>query len=286
LRTKSSCNFCMKIFNCLYDKQQHIFQVHKDKILFCQYCKKQLFGDKSLNNHLKNYHKEVLLDCSFCDKKFVSKDWLAYHYDEHHEDKNVGILEKPYICASIGCQKRFQNQAHLNLHMKIHDASMARLAKLRSNSKSGIEKYPCDTCGKLISHNLMREHIAEKHTEPRFKCTECDKVFHWRSKLKVHFLDKHLKRELKCPDEKCQKVFYTRNVLNAHVKGVHGKTKEHCSLCDKSFSHKGDLQQHIKGVHEGKKSHCSVCGKDFVRNADKNRHERQVHKMDAVVSKS
>ena len=102
----------------------------------------------------------------------------------------------------------------------------------------------------------------------------------------MHFLDKHLKRELKCPDEKCQKGFYTRNVLNAHVKGVHGKTKEQCSLCDKSFSYKGDLQVHIKGVHEGKKTYCSVCGKEFIRNADKNRHERQVHKIDPVVSKS
>ena len=280
-REAFKCTFCPNKFDSQYDKQQHIYQIHKDKIFFCQHCTKPSFGEKSLESHIKLVHKEILLDCPFCEKRFITGDSLSYHQDEHHDDIETEVNDKPHVCALVGCQKRFRTLLNLELHSKIHVASKARLETIKNSADKTSpkdDKGPCETCGELVAMKRMREHKLQHNMKP-FKCSDCDKVFYWRNKLKQHYLAKHVKRELKCPIESCGKVFYVRNVLNAHVKGVHGNTREQCPSCEKSFSFKADLATHIRAVHEGKMSYCSVCMKEFPRNADRNRHERQVHKV-------
>ena len=84
------CTFCPQTFDILYDKQQHIYQIHKDEIVFCKLCNKPAFGHKSLNSHLKTSHKEALIYCRFCEKKFLTEELLSYHLDECHDDIDTG----------------------------------------------------------------------------------------------------------------------------------------------------------------------------------------------------
>ena len=136
----------------------------------------------------------------------------------------------------------------------------------------------CMICCQLISVSKMSNHLKNHARQQAFKCAECGKILSTKSRLKNHHLEKHLKRELKCPLASCQRIFYNRSILQTHIQVVHGNGEKHkCDKCEKSFVYKHDLNVHIKGVHDGLKSYCSFCGKEFIRASEKNRHEKQVH---------
>jgi len=271
-----SCHFCMKKFSHPLEKQLHSLQFHGNDLLYCSICTKPHDSETVLISHMNNKHKAspALLHCEFCNKQFILEDSLAYHHDDKHEDKKNNV-EKPFICQVDSCQKRFQKELFLKQHANFHER-----IPVKKTPTSEEESSPCETCGLSIPSKKMSEHLKKHGEKSTFTCEDCGKGFVTTAKLKYHRLDKHVKRELKCPIESCQKVFYRRDILSYHLRAVHTNREQHqCDKCDKCFAHKSDLAVHKKGVHQGLKSFCSFCEKEFLRTSEKNRHEKQVHKM-------
>ena len=292
------CRFCdVMLTPNSPEKEVHLINEHKDKLLFCSICSKHTETEKMMHHHIRVKHNRVspqLVSCIYCKYEFVTKDSLLYHYDEMHEDQETHA-EKQFVCQIEHCQKRFRSQALLKRHDLWHERKNKRLASTIANAKAkwlvANENYittdssPCPSCGKIIVDTKMKEHM-KCHEKPTFACEECGKVFYSSSTLKNHRLQKHIKIELICPIESCGKIFHRRDVLKNHIAGVHGdKPILQCDQCEKTFAYKGDLTTHVRGVHQGKMSHCCVCGKEFVRPSEKNRHEKQVHNLDNVNSR-
>jgi DNA-directed RNA polymerase subunit RPC12/RpoP len=249
------CPFCKKKFGKHIHKQLHVFQEHKDRILYCSICSKPHTAEDCLMPHMKKFHPGVkLLRCKHCEKEFAHKLTLSYHIDKDHEDKDID--GRVFTCSIDTCQKRFQTQMNLDQHARVHESQKQREQTLLKGVKK-TEKGPCSVCGKIFVLRNIKDHYERYHTDQaKFKCSDCDKTFTTRLNLTNHSLAVHLKRELKCPIESCQKIFYSRAVLSQHLKGVHAETKHKCPQCEKEFSHRGNLREHIKGVHKGIKSFC------------------------------
>ena len=285
------CRFCDVMF-CKNspEKQEHVINEHKDKLLYCSICSKHVETEPMMHHHIRNKHGGVspqLIPCAYCREKFLTRDSLLYHYDERHEDQEMHV-EKPFVCQIGHCQRRFRCLSFLERHGDHHEHISKKRARAKIKPKAvtdkdvhddNVEKSPCPTCGKLIATCKMKAHMRF-HDNTTFACDECDKIFHHWERLKEHKLQKHIKIELICPIESCGKIFHRRRVLKSHIDGVHGnKPALPCDRCDKTFAYKSDLVIHIRGVHEGKMSCCFVCGKQFVRPSEKNRHEKQVHNL-------
>ncbi|OAD76282.1 C2H2-type zinc finger transcription factor, partial [Phycomyces blakesleeanus NRRL 1555(-)] len=51
--------------------------------------------------------------CSYCAKRFMRPSSLRTHVYSH-------TGEKPYICTSKGCGRRFSVQSNMRRHLRVH----------------------------------------------------------------------------------------------------------------------------------------------------------------------
>ena len=307
----SLCALCGMGVASNLERHRHLLRSHVNEANYCSICSKPYDHERTLNQHIKRSHphSNILKLCQFCQKDFALEHALMYHQDEFHENE-LQQLEKPYLCPLPYCQKKFQDESFLGVHLLKHPiesrsevdvskypvncslsstyrkrkSSVKRrktdtkdLASKEASSQSGKDMGQCSICGDLVPASNMPLHLKD-HLAPKLhKCDLCGKDFAKMATLNDHRLSIHEKRELPCPYEDCTKVFFLRGVLRKHIQGVHLQTRFQCNLCRKSFSLKGDLKVHVKGVHEGVRLTCSLCNREFTRASDRNRHERDVH---------
>ncbi|KAK4881582.1 hypothetical protein RN001_004901 [Aquatica leii] len=116
---------------------------------------------------------------------------------------------------------------------------------VKSNSASGIKRYPCLRCSKSFSTpDGLQVHMASHTAERPYNCNMCSKTF-----LRKRELDRHLAthtgmKPFKCPH--CDKRFGRKDKLVRHIR-IHDINKEHiCVICGASFNRKDGLAHHMK----------------------------------------
>ena len=88
--------------------------------------------------------------------------------------------------------------------------------------KQKTEQFPCSICQQTFTRNRDRtRHMRTQHSDPKFKCMTCDKLFRRKDQLKQHNR-KH------CGED----------TVKAHL---HWK----CQLCSAAFQYLHDLQSHL-----------------------------------------
>ncbi|XP_030050236.1 gastrula zinc finger protein XlCGF7.1 [Microcaecilia unicolor] len=158
----------------------------------------------------------------------------------------------------------FRNEVHYS-----HD-----ICKIGPFSETGTKDKPfkCSECDKCFSQKgKLRQHeIAHTGHKP-FKCSECDKCFRQKSDLQRHKITHTGHKPFKCSE--CDKHFSHKFNLQRH-KMMHMEHKPFkCSECDTCFSQKCKLQLH-KMNHSGQKPfQCSECGKYFCQKSKLQRHK-------------
>ncbi|XP_031178827.2 zinc finger protein 79-like [Sander lucioperca] len=108
--------------------------------------------------------------------------------------------------------------------------------------------------------------------EKAFSCSECGKIFGWKTSLKRHMITHTGEKPFSC--SVCQKTFTVKGSLKAHMRIHTGERPFSCSVCKKAFTVSGHLEKHMR-IHTGEKPFsCSVCNKAFTVKDSLKRHMR------------
>lgn len=121
-----------------------------------------------LKNHMYAVHREkkAICRCERCGKSFYTK----YHLDKHmnsHIERSERLTEKKQ-CAH--CGEWLFSKSAVSYHQQIHT--------------TGVQK--CNQCQMEFRHKpALLDHIRQHHREQKFECSQCDRIFGLKSKLKV-----------------------------------------------------------------------------------------------------
>ncbi|XP_029731931.1 zinc finger protein 345 [Aedes albopictus] len=118
-----------------------------------------------------------------------------------------------------------------------------------------LNKQPtdCPICGlTFASDTRMRYHRRINHTDPRYKCSYCPKMFH------------------------------VKHMLARHETTHQGEQNVTCKLCSETYRNEMRLQRHLKIAHS---MPCDLCELKFTSNTKVERHKRKYHKESFTVDR-
>ncbi|TDH01675.1 hypothetical protein EPR50_G00182670 [Perca flavescens] len=199
----------------------------------CSRCEKLFPNAERLSDHERKSHPV----CSVCGAAFTGHQRLREHVTTEH-----GLL--PYGCSF--CPKRFDHNAHRNLHVKTRH--------------TGEKSCRCDLCGKAYSCvSLMKTHRLT-HAEKTFICDVCGKRFFHAGHLTRHKAAHQELRRHRC--NVCGKGFTQAGNLLRHQLVHRDVLPYRCTICGKGFTQAAGLCMH-QASHNGERQLCSVCGKSY-----------------------
>ena len=203
LETTDCC--CDNIqFKSHLERKQHWKIVHRGYI-FCTLCRKTFSSEAAFKLHIENAHQEKMCDkCNF--KTSKGSYFLKVHIRKTHENKEKSGTTRAYACNQGDCKRTFITQGRLNHHInKAHVLST------------------CHVCNKQVKK--LYEHIKTMHSERKYQCDKCTKVFQFPAKLVEHEKVEHqgLRYFCRYPDCKTKEQEY-RDSSNriTHERRRHG----------------------------------------------------------------
>nr|XP_053642309.1 zinc finger protein 62-like [Cherax quadricarinatus]XP_053642310.1 zinc finger protein 62-like [Cherax quadricarinatus]XP_053642311.1 zinc finger protein 62-like [Cherax quadricarinatus]XP_053642312.1 zinc finger protein 62-like [Cherax quadricarinatus] len=111
-----------------------------------------------------------------------------------------------FICTVPECAEKFNNQEHLDTHMKLH---------------FGVKPFTCDVCGKVCqTESRLKTHQAfHVNDGVKPKCDVCERSFSSRSALNKHKKMLHKPKPHVCPH--CNSGFEEHKYMVIHAKRSH-----------------------------------------------------------------
>jgi len=151
-----SCPFCQRNFRSGKSLKQHIGLLHPEPTHFCSKCDSSFFKKTSLDKHMKLTHLKI--QCKSCSLSFSSKLKLSRHAERSHKDY--------FKCSK--CDLKASSRLSLEEHMTAAHAN-----------------FKCEECPvTLESLDILQKHLEIEHSDARFCCNVCSKIF----KTKVSFM--------------------------------------------------------------------------------------------------
>lgn len=120
---------------------------------------------------------------------------------------------------------------------------------------------------------------SDLELETEFQCTQCEKKFMKKKRLRYHVEQYHKsvdEKKFKC--EECEKRFTHAYQLEEHERS-HFIGKYQCDVCLKKFIHKFHLHAHKKRHNSEYKLFCETCQKGFYNSTSYTNHINVVHKQ-------
>ncbi|XP_055371519.1 uncharacterized protein LOC129605651 [Condylostylus longicornis] len=209
--------------------------------LICNQCNIEFAVKLEFDEHIKTHENEkesARFYCEVCNKNFVSNKNLERHSKKHLKKKSdVKVLEVPefvpsklkmaidrhYGCTS--CSAKFSSPVQLKCHMKAHTG----------------KSFYCELCDRFFVNNRNLQRHLKLHSEEKeeFKCSNCEKNFETKLKLKLH--------------ER------THNTFGVDIDGIdldknncmpHETKYLECKICDLKFDKIFLLRRHLIGHSE------------------------------------
>ncbi|XP_029709081.2 zinc finger and SCAN domain-containing protein 31 [Aedes albopictus] len=132
------------------------------------------------------------------------------------------------------------------------------------NMHNGVKPYVCPRVGcKSAFHckHKLKRHLGYKHTDGRFPCQECDKIFNSNLALYHHQFATHQLRDKACTE--CDKKFRTTHGLNRHMHTHNTEKRFKCSHCPMTFTKSSQCENHIRVHTTDRPFVCSKCNADY-----------------------
>lgn len=292
--TNVVCPICSKAFTAVSYVRKHVNRKHKTKITADQIREAQpsFRVDNSTARSLEtksfvegqDYEKcNGRFKCLTCGREML--DRIKEHLLTHLNDRNIycPLCSKPFIAVSY--VRKHVNRAH---KMKI----TANEIKAAQNPIDSIEqnRNPVDNPLQYSFETVMlptQPEIAEKY----FECYHCHRLFTSVSSLRIH-LKLHSNVKYSCPY--CEKLFALRSYVRDHIVAMHGIRRDEiprdcireangqetpplppaigqpsvgsmfeCNLCNNLYNSRQSLRQHMKTHSENSSLLCVICGSVF-----------------------
>ncbi|CAO1430821.1 unnamed protein product [Diamesa hyperborea] len=256
-------------------------------------------------------------NCCQCNTEFFSKKSLFLHMPMHNNLKETvkktsldELLDNDLKCDL--CNKYFENELNLSLHLRAHEENNTTSSLNRYGSMKVCKKYdnkvlyPCQFCGK----EFLRPHEKVKHErihsgEKPFQCNICGKSFRVSYCLNLHKKTHSDDRPYVCGFKNCNKRFKSVSVYNHHIMThsdarnypcpfcpkkfktavqLAGHKNSHikpfsCHICNRPFSNLYSVKNHIK-THDKNNSlqfTCNICGAQYARKVALAEHVKEKH---------
>jgi len=201
---------------------------------------------------------DKICECNVCGKVLSNAGSLKNHKERSHGDPQL----KRHVCEL--CSRRFYDKRDCERHKLVH--------KRRGIVDKEKSKFTmCDACGKEVTTNRLKSHIARVHEKHRpFSCSFCEKKFFDSKDLRVHVagfhkggkrlhVDKEKPKFTMC--DACGKQV-TTNKLKTHIDRVHKKIRRYpCLHCSRKYYDKKDLKVHLQ-IHDRKLKLASTLNKE------------------------
>lgn len=203
----------------------------------------------------KTQDDEAKYSCPDCNDRFQSLPALQRH--QNYGCGNSILSENPFRPFEMETEK-----------MDIDNKSVD------SSQKAEDKEYLCSLCPKKFDWkaDLVRHQVH--HSENRFPCENCDKVFTDPSNLQRHIRSQHVgARSHACPE--CGKTFATSSGLKQH-QHIHSSVKPfQCEVCLKAYTQFSNLCRH-KRMHADCRQQikCKDCNQVFSTVTSLGKHKR------------
>ena len=168
------CTLCPQSFKSQALLNEHTQKDHQGYKFMCQRrdCGKEYTSQLALSKHEKT-HGNMKHQCPNCPRSYPYKSELERHITVHS-------LAKNFPCKYPRCKVACKTQAEYHRHYGRHAAL--------PNS------FICEVCEKgfRFRKNLL-QHTSLHSEELEFKCDQCNARFKWRSSLRYHVQQDHVK---------------------------------------------------------------------------------------------
>lgn len=229
-----------------------------------EYLDESEYEAKTKEEVLDRSDEGVVYSCSVCNRSFPLLQQLEIHRQNHDRERN-------HPCDS--CDKSFFTKYDLAKHVLIHTKQ---------------KDYTCIICNKSFSRSTLLYRHEKIHTDPkipRYKCTDCERVYLNHLDYEKHIVTHTKNRPFGCYS--CDKRFAFKQGLERHQTIHDNESQPHpCQYCEMRFPSAARLQRHLSNDHAGTRPFpCAKCSKRFMLSHHLYRHMRTAHKVkDDIVS--
>ena len=145
-------------------------------------------------------------------------------------------------------------------------------------AKHTDERFECPLCGKVFTiYDTLARHKAQKHNGIKFSC-QSEGCYYQASRLvtvKHHFLVKHTNAKFQC--HKCVWEGKTQSLLKKHISKTHDGKMLYCPKCEYKDWDTSNMRRHLEVKHQGVRYKCKLCQNVYTKNSSVSLHMRQKH---------
>ncbi|XP_037664259.1 zinc finger protein 232 isoform X2 [Choloepus didactylus] len=155
----------------------------------------------------------------------------------------------------------------------VQGKSFGQMVVPHKKTPIGKKDHECSECGKIFHFNShLKIHQRIHSGEKPYKCSDCGKTFHQSSNLIQHQRIHTGEKPFECSE--CGKSFRWSAHLVQHQRIHSGEKPYECNKCGKAFSQSSYLSQHLR-IHSGEKPFiCQECGNTYRWSSELFRHQR------------
>uniref|UniRef100_A0A914VWQ6 C2H2-type domain-containing protein n=1 Tax=Plectus sambesii TaxID=2011161 RepID=A0A914VWQ6_9BILA len=249
----TACSYCDQTFSDSKALKKHSTTSHKDEKMFqCPQrdCRQLISALTEYLAHLKSHEGQMTYRCPFCDKRYSSLRDVGVHQHTHVFDQTrlTTVKNRSYQCFTCG-------------------DTFKTLESLERHETHVSHSYKCPVCVRVYcSRRALKRHFASHSHDFRFKCSQCDAAFAFKSILTNHEKT-HKEASFAC--KRCTKKFKRRDMLQRHLTSVHSARPVFIcvfSNCLRQFRRRDRLRDHVKlhtGVAAASAVTCDACGQQL-----------------------